>query len=155
LEHEIEHLARQITPSLSAAEAKGYCSSVISRARDTHLKGDEKRYRYKRETLYNQLSPLIPADLLPRLRAIIPDELAAERKRDSNRKSKAKSRAKAGAVSRSVYVGNAQEKRQKALELRAEGLSVRAIAAQLGASTRSIFGYLKEAAQCAKSVPLV
>lgn len=155
LENEIEHVARQITPSLTAPEAKSYCSSVIRRARETHAKGEEKRYRYKRETLYSQLSPLIPPELLPRLRAIIPNELAAERKRETNRRSEQKRRQKAGAVARSVYVDKAAEKRQKALELKAKGLSVRAIAAQLGASVGSISGYLKGANECSKSVCLV
>lgn len=155
LEHEIEHVARQITPSLSANEAKSYCSSVLSRARDTHLSGEEMRYRYKRETLYSQLSPLIPSELLPRLRAIIPNELAAERKRENNRQVKQRSRKKAGALARSVYEGNAAEKRQKAKELKAQGLSVRAIAVQLGASVGSISGYLKGGKDCSKSVTLV
>lgn len=152
LEHEVESVARQITPSLSAAEAKGYCSSVIRRARETNQSGEEKRYRYKRETLYSQLSPLIPADLLPRLRAIIPNELAAERKREANRRSEQKRRKSAGAVARSVYVGQADEKRQKAQQLRQQGHTVRAIAAQLGASVGAISGYLKDFSSCSMSM---
>jgi hypothetical protein len=155
LEHEVESIARQITPSLTATEAKGYCSSVIRRARETTASGMEKRYRYKRETLYNQLSPLIPADLLPRLRAIIPNDLAAERKRESNRKSDQKRRKSAGAVARSEYLGQADEKRQKAQQLRQQGLTVRAIATQLGASVGAISGYLKDVATCSKSACLV
>jgi len=147
LEYEIEHVAREITPSLSAKEAKSYCSSVLSRARETHEKGEEKRYRYKRETLYNQLAPL--------LRAIIPNDLAAERKREANRKSEQKRRKNAGAVARSDYIEQADDKRQKAQQLRKQGLTVRAIAAQLGASVGAVSGYLKAASQCSKSMCLV
>lgn len=155
LENEVESVARQITPSLSAAEAKGYCSSVIQRARETNQSGEEKRYRYRRETLYTQLSPLIPDDLLPRLRAIIPNELATERKRETNRKSDQKRRRRAGAVERSAYLGQADEKRTKAQLLHQQGLAVRAIAQQLGISKSAADRYIKEISACPKSACLV
>lgn len=143
LQNEVEAVARQITPSLSAAEARGYCSSVLRRAKETHDTGKERRYQYKRETLYSQLSPLIPADLLPRLRAIIPNELATERKRESNRKSDLKRRRNTGMVERQEYLQQAENKRQKAQEMRQNGLTVRAIATALEISVGAVSGYLK------------
>lgn len=155
LEHEIVAVARQLTPSLTTTEAKGYCSSVIRRARETTSTGQEKRYHYKRETLYAQLAPLIPAELLPQLRAIVPNDLAAERKRESNRKNKQKHRSAAGAVTRSAYLKQGDEKRQKAHQMRQQGLTVRAIAAQLEISVGAVSGYLQETLPCSKSVLLV
>ena len=64
------------------------------------------------------------------LRTIISKGMAAERHR---KRDEARRRA-AGAVERSVYLDAAQERRQRALELRERGLSVRAIAAQMGVS---------------------
>lgn len=51
LENEIKAVARQITPSLTADQARSYCSSVLWRAVGTSEKGSEQRYYYKRETL--------------------------------------------------------------------------------------------------------
>lgn len=152
LENEVHAVARQITPTLSAAEAKSYCSSVIRRARDTVSSGFERRYRYSRSRLYSDLSPLIPAELLPRLRAIIPDDLADERKRANSRRSKAKSRKAAGAISREEYIEQGKDKRGRALALRQEGMTIRQIATELGASVGAVSGYLKP---CSKSALLV
>lgn len=152
LENEVHAVARQITPSLSEIEAKSYCSSVIRRARDTVASGFERRYRYRRSTLYADLAPLIPADLLPRLRAIIPDDLADDRRRESKRKHKAKTRKAAGAVSREEYIEQGKDKRSRSLALRQEGMTIRQIAAELGVSTGAVSGYLKP---CSKSGVLV
>ncbi|CEE60322.1 Replication protein [Xanthomonas citri pv. citri] len=64
------------------------------------------------------------------LRTIISRDMAAERHRT---REKARRRAM-GAVDRETYLEGAQERRSAALALRAEGLSVRAIAARLGVS---------------------
>lgn len=80
-ENEIAVLAQTWVPDLSTKQALSYCSSVISRAKAMQLNpdGEELRYKYKRQTLWNQFSEIVPDDLLPSLRSIIPDELAAER----------------------------------------------------------------------------
>jgi hypothetical protein len=158
LEAEVESVARQITPSLDAEQARSYCSSVVRRARDTADSGREQRYRYKRETLYEQLAPLIPDDLLPNLRAIIPDDLAADRKRERDRDSKRRTRAAAGVQSRDDYLAQGAQKRDQAHALRRQGLSVRAIAQAMGISVGAVSGYLKTPSGdelCSKSVGLV
>lgn len=158
LDNEIEAVARQITPSLSAAQARSYCSSVLRRAVGTTEQGREQRYKYGRETLYEQLSPLIPDELLPNLRAIIPNELAADRKRDRNRESERRRRAAAGAVPRDEYLATAEEKRRQAHTLRRQGLTQREIAGLMKISLGSVSKYLKAPeleSACSQSVCLV
>ncbi len=158
LDAEVEAVARQLTPSLSAAEARSYCSSVLRRAVGTTEQGREQRYRYKRETLYEQLAPLIPDELLPNLRAIIPEDLAADRKRERNRESERRRRAAAGAVPRDQYIATADEKRLQAHTLRRQGLTQREIAEAMKVSLGSVSKYLKTpepAPVCSQSVCLV
>jgi hypothetical protein len=143
LDNEIEAVARQITPTLSAEQARSYCSSVLRRAVGTTEKGREQRYRYGRETLYQQLSPLIPDDLLPNLRAIIPNDLAADRKRERNRESERRRRAAAGAVPRDEFLAPANERRLQAHTLRRQGLTQRAIADVMQISLGAVNKYLK------------
>lgn len=83
------------------------------------------------------------------LRTIISrdESMGRDRKRDEAR------RRAAGAVDRAAYLGAAIEKKVKAVQLRAEGLSVRAIAEALGASVGAVSGYLKtDPVECSKSL---
>lgn len=155
LENEIVSLAREITPSLEIRQALSYCSSVVSRAKRSAGGKGEFRYAYKRETLYGSLSDLIPAELLPQLRAIIPDSLAIERKRESNRQTVSKRRHAAGAVARDVYLEAADKKRREVMALREEGLSLRAIGKRLGMPHTTVASCLKAAPVRTKSVTLV
>ena len=83
------------------------------------------------------------------LRTIISrdESMGRDRKRDEAR------RRAAGAVDRATYLGAAIEKKVKAVQLRADGLSVRAIAEALGVSVGSVSGYLKtDPVECSKSL---
>lgn len=73
------------------------------------------------------------------LRTIISRSIAAERhrKRDEVR------RRAAGAVERAEYLDAAQERRTRAQELRKQGMSVRAIAKDMGIPASSVQGYIK------------
>jgi len=158
LDAEIEAVARAITPTLTAAQAQSYCSSVLRRAVGTKEQGREQRYRYRRETLYEQLAPLIPDELLPNLRAIIPEDVAADRKRARNRESERRRRAAAGAVPRDQYIATADEKRRQAHTLRRQGLTQREIAGAMCVSLGSVSKYLKSPEPehpCSQSVCLV
>ncbi|WP_017173678.1 hypothetical protein [Xanthomonas phaseoli] len=68
------------------------------------------------------------------LRTLISRDMAAERRRKRDRKRDEARRRASGAVDRETYLEGAQERRRAAQALRAEGLSVRAIAARLGVS---------------------
>lgn len=75
------------------------------------------------------------------LKTIISTDMAKERDRGRRM---ARRRA-AGAVERSTYLEAANTKQAQAMALKAQGLSVRAIAAQIGASVGAVSGYLKAA----------
>ncbi len=90
----------------------------------------------------------ITPDEQAQLRTIIGTDVAKERDR---KRHEVKRRA-AGAVDRETYLDAAQAKRVQAQALKAEGLSVRAIAERMGASVGAVAGYLKAAGVRSKSV---
>ena len=94
-------------------------------------------YTPRNDTLINLFE--ITDDEQRKLRTIISKGMAAERHRERE----AVRRRAAGSVDRKIYLKTASNKQVQAQELRAQGLSVRAIAAQMGASVGSVSGYLK------------
>ncbi|MBU2719355.1 replication protein [Acidithiobacillus ferridurans] len=95
----------------------------------------DPRYRFRRQTLYDWIGDLIPASLLPKMRAIIPDD-------EADRRDKARNRATEGRYATN-YTGQGvrasnEEKRATARLLRAQGYTYRAIAAELGISDMSV-----------------
>lgn len=93
LRSELERQARVWTPELSASEVRDAIAAPLQRAelaaQGKQLKwGDElldPRYRFKRETLFEWMAPIIPDDLAPQLRAIISDDTKAQRERERDR----------------------------------------------------------------------
>jgi hypothetical protein len=101
----------------------------------------DPRYRFRRQTLYDWIGDLIPAGLLPKMRAIIPDD-------EADRRDKARNRATEGRYATN-YTGqgvraNNEDKRATARLLRAQGQSYRAIASELGVSVRSAHTWCKD-----------
>ena len=78
----------------------------------------DPRYRFRRQTLYDWIGDLIPASLLPKMRAIIPDEEGQRRKR---------ARYATHYTGQGIRASN-EEKRATARLLRAQGATYRAIA---------------------------
>lgn len=95
-------------------------------------------YTPRNDTLISMFR--ITDDEQRQLRTIISRSMAAERHKT---RQEARRRA-AGAVERSEYLDAAQERRQRALELRKQGLSVRAIAKEMGIPASSVQGYIKQ-----------
>lgn len=97
-------------------------------------------YTPKNDTLINLFE--ITDDEQRKLRTIICKNISAERHRDRERLR----RRSAGTVDREAYLEAVQEcsdiKRTQAQELRAKGLSIRAIASQMGASVGSVSSYI-------------
>lgn len=79
------------------------------------------------------------------LRTLISTDLAKERRRERDRKRDEARRRAAGAVDRETYLEAAEAKRVQVQALRAQGLSVRAIAQRLGISKSLVALYAKEA----------
>lgn len=103
-------------------------------------------YTPKNDTLINLFQ--ITSDEQAQLRTIIGADMARERDR---KRHEAKRRA-AGAVDRETYLDAAQAKRKQAQALKAEGLSVRAIAQRMGVSVGAVAGYLKGPQERSRSV---
>nr|WP_226830238.1 DNA-primase RepB domain-containing protein [Acidithiobacillus caldus] len=96
----------------------------------------DPRYRFKRQTLYDWLSPIIPDNIFPELRAIVPDELARERRKPHDNRQRnraAEGRYRDSYTKAGVRVSN-QDKRAQAQVMRAQGQSYRQIAEGLGIS---------------------
>lgn len=144
LEHEIELLARSHT-TLKGSEVKKVVKTIVARA-ERAARGEkfewngqlvDPRYRFRRATLYRWIQPLIPNELLPNLHAIVPDDVARERKKavwdarwgDRN-------------TGQGYRLGNA-EKAARARELRAQGMSYRKIAEELDVPIRSLRRWCK------------
>jgi len=147
LEAEIIDVARKLMPTLTEAEALSYTSSVVARARADAKKDDGRRYKYKRVTLWNALSDLIEPhpELVHELRAIIPDDLHEQRERERLRQRDGVK------VDRATYLATAAERKEKTALLRAQGMTQREIATELGLSVGAVNGYLKDV----QSPPLV
>ena len=135
LEHEIELLARSHT-TLKGSEVRKVIKTIVARA-EKAARGEkfewngqlvDPRYRFRRATLYRWIHELIPGELLPELRAIIPDNVARERKwkRDSARWDDRN-------TGQGYRLGNA-ERAARAREMRAQGMTYKAIAEALGVS---------------------
>lgn len=97
-------------------------------------------YTPKNDTLINLFQ--ITDDEQTQLRTIISKGMAATRHKE---RETARRRA-SGAVDRETYLKAANAKQVQAQALRAQGLSIRAIAQQMGVSVGSVSGYLKTAA---------
>lgn len=73
---------------LPTRQAKSITSSIVKRARDTQrvqaeaAKKGDLRYRLSRRTLWRDLSPLVPEELVERLRAVIPDDVWRARRQE-------------------------------------------------------------------------
>ena len=132
IEHELVSLGGAHT-DLGDAEIAQACQPSLKRALQAaaghklEWRGEmvDPRYRFRRQTLYDWIGDLIPASLMPKMRAIIPDDEGQRRKR-----------ARGGARYATHYTGQGvrtsnKEKRATARLLRAQGLTYRAIAAEL------------------------
>lgn len=150
LEHEIQANARKWTPGLEL-EAQTTMQTVIDRAvkavagETIIFQGEEvdPRYRFKRETLYQWMAPIIPAGLLPSLRAIIPDALRQEHKRGTDKAHEAKRDRVAEGRYKKAHAS--EDVRESARLMRTAGQSYRSIAAELGVSEGTIRNWCKGA----------
>lgn len=99
----------------------------------------DPRYHFKRQTLYDWLDDLIPDSLLPRLRAVIHDDEAARRQAE---RQKARDRVKEGRYqahyTKDGVRADRADLRVSARLLRAQGRSLRDIAAEIGVSADTI-----------------
>lgn len=140
--HEALALARELDPQWNSrskelmtlfSKAKGYESGekVSFGGKDY-----APLYTPKNDTLINLFR--ITSEEQRQLKTIVSQAEAAER----HRKREEGRRSAAGAVSRETYLSAAREKQTQAHALRAEGLSVRAIAKRMGVSAMAVSRYI-------------
>ena len=142
LAEHIQRVAKTYTPSLSARDVVTYTKPIITRAIAARSgdkyewQGQQKdpRYAFRTETLRSWLGPLITPGLESQLIALGPPKSAAERAEIRARCDKTRSRVKEGRYSqtRAEYSAKTAERAQKAQELRKTGLTMQAIADELG-----------------------
>jgi hypothetical protein len=94
LARELEKQASNWTPGLSMAEVRSAIKGPVERAEAAaagkryEWEGEQldPRFRFRRETLWDWMRDAIPAELVPELRAIVPDDVRAEHKRETDAK---------------------------------------------------------------------
>jgi hypothetical protein len=137
---EVEAVARTYTPGLRIAEVRDAIAPTLKKAQDAaagktvRVDGQDRdpRYWFKRKTLLEWLGPVIPEDLYPSLRAIIPDQLRTERRDEREHARYADHNTGKG-----VRASNENQAASARL-MRAAGQSIRSIAAELGVSLNTV-----------------
>lgn len=143
---EVARAARVWTPGLSMVEIRKTLQTTLERATKAAA-GDkvewrgalvDPRYRFKRQSLYEWLEPLIPDGLVDELRGVVPDEVAKARKgeRDAARYG---DRYTGEGVRESNAARLAEARR-----MRVEGRSTRAVAMALGVSQSTVARWLAD-----------
>lgn len=148
---ELPHVVREIAPSFSFKESQKSASSVIRRLKEG---GVSALYRMRTSTLAEKLGlnsqeyevlksvtnghhPAYNPGIMgfEPISGLTFDEWLAEVRRRQ---------AEGGRYSASIRVAKQQEARRRALELRAKGLSIRAIAHELGVSHMTVWTWFRE-----------
>lgn len=148
---EVERHARECAPTLPEAQVRKIAADATDRAERAAAgevvmwdgRPTDVRYRFKRETLWAWIGPLVPEAMIPAMRAIIPEQTRADR--ESERQA-ARDRAKEGRYKnsrRNGVMASNEERRDRARGLRTQGMSIRAIAAELGVSKSTIADWLR------------
>jgi hypothetical protein len=158
VESEMIRMAQRYTPGLTMKEVQSKMRPIMDRA-NASMRGEkiifngqevDPRYQFRRVTLYYWMQEIIPNDLLLfDLRAIIPEEVRTLRRKE---REKARPRRHRDRMKDSrhedhytfdgVRVCN-REKREKARELRATGMTLRAIATELAVGETTVWSWLK------------
>lgn len=150
---ELRVLGKEFAPHWREDRVRGCASGALKRLQ-AYIQGEripvpdkagtgtrmvDPRYRFKTQTLIEWLG-VTPAEERE-LGTIIS---TTEAKRRDAARAQVK-RLAAGAVTREAFLDAVQARRQQAQELRAQGLSIRAVAASMGVSVGAVAGYLKSA----------
>jgi len=142
---EAEELVKEICPGFEQdKDIRSVLSTLLRKAQEFEAGGRIEFEGKLYPPLYTPRNSTLIAlfgiqdDEFPHLKTIIPRELALAR--DAERKRKY--REMAGAAKRSAYLETLEQRREQAKQLRAQGLSLRKIAKELGVSKSQIARYL-------------
>lgn len=137
---EVEHHARGCAPSLPEAQVRKIAAGATDRA-ERAAAGEvvmwngrpaDVRYKFKCETLWAWIGPLVPDEMIPSMRAIIPEQTRADRKKERDA-----ARHRDSNTGRGVRASNAAQA-DRARGLLAQGVSISAVARELGVSRPTI-----------------
>lgn len=139
LSYEVRAVAKSYTQGLKS-EVDDVIASTLARVEASRAgekiewKGEQRdpRFHFTRAELLLRMEAIIPDTLYPELRAIIPDDL-----RDERRQGRSKARYDDHYTGTGVRVSN-EQKRATAQLLKAQGQSLRDIAAELGVAVKTI-----------------
>ena len=143
---EIENAASAFTSGLRPNEV-AKVSSVLCRRAEAAARGEkiewggklvDPRYHFRRASLYKLMSPLITDSLLEQMRAVIPDDLAAQRKKQRDQE-----RFQDHYTGQGVRMSN-ENKKASARIMRANGLSWGVISVELDVSVVTVQRWCKE-----------
>lgn len=146
LRSEVLLVAKKLMPQLKASEVKKAIDPNIKRV-EKFLAGEkvewqgqqrDPRYWFKRQTIFERLEEIIPVDLYPQLRAILPASVIKERKAEADKSRDRSERFQDKNTKSGVRVGN-QEKAAQARELRASGKTYQEIAQMVDSSYKSVY----------------
>lgn len=147
LADEVSEISKSYTQGLSKGEIRSVIEPILARAEaaragekiewDGQLR--DPRMYFKRSTLLARMKPIIPEDLYPDLRAIIPDDLRQERRQERE-----------DARWCDKYTGNGvkvsnEQNRDAARILKAQGATIAVIAKELGVSKSTAHTWTKPA----------
>lgn len=144
IEDEIIDLMKQYCPDLSDSDAIQASKSSVKRAQMSkegktmvwNNQAVDARYRYKRQTLYSLLEPLAKP-IVSQLKAIIPNELAIERKKQNDSKRWSDKKTNQG-----YMLANA-DKVAQARSMKVSGMKQSDIAKALGVGQSTVSKWLK------------
>lgn len=129
LQGEIVSMVNRFFPTFTVKQALSYCSSITRRAKKS-VAGDEFRYKYKRQTLFDELEHLIPPSLASSLKAIASNTEMQHRKQAK----RAESNKAKGVMNRKDYQERAQQRFKDVVTLVQKNLPYSIIAEKLDIS---------------------
>ena len=127
---EIAELARHFCPTLPASQVRGLTESAVRSAQE------QRDRRMSSQYIIDLLD--IGADERQFLKTLLTDEERTVRRDEDNRRRHRKESARA------TYEANAQQRRETAARLRAEGYSLREVAERLDCTLNAVQSLLKQ-----------
>lgn len=155
IESEILAAASKFAPDWSEEKVRKKIQSVLKRAFEDEGEEVEEfgkfrrhgRYQYKRETLLADFAQFVTPEIIPKLRAILPNDVRRERRTEAERNRRYASGQRVPGRTRSNLVAQ-----KEALSLLAQGATANAVANALGVTRRTIENWKANASQIAKTL---
>lgn len=155
IESEILAAAAKFAPAWAEDKVRKKIQSVLKRAFDDQNEDCEAfgqfrrngRYQYKRETLLAEFAQFVTPEVVSKLRAIVPSDIRRERRTEAERNRRYATGERVPGRNKGDLI-----KQKEALNLLAQGATVRAVADALGVTKRSVQNWKAKAAEIAQKL---